>query len=58
MLSGSKALRMALLASAAVAAPGYGAQAQLTVTLGGYTTFRAATYDSDTPGRHQQRVSE
>jgi outer membrane protein OmpU len=50
MLSGSKALRMALLASAAVAAPGYGAQAQLTVTLGGYTTFRAATYDSDTPG--------
>ena len=50
MLSGSKALRMALLAGAAVAAPVYGAQAQLTVTLGGYTTFRAATYDSDTPG--------
>jgi outer membrane protein OmpU len=50
MLSGSKALRMALLAGvAAAAAPVYGAQAQLTV-LGGFTTFRAATYDSDTPG--------
>jgi len=41
---------MALLTGAAVAAPIYGAQAQLTVTLGGYTTFRAATYDSHTPG--------
>jgi len=50
MLSGSKTLRMALLASATVAAPVYRAQAQLSVTLGGYTTFRAATYDSDTPG--------
>ena len=51
MLSGSKALRMALLAGvAAAAAPVYGAQAQLTVSLGGFTTFRAATYDSDTPG--------
>jgi outer membrane protein OmpU len=50
MLSGSKALRIALLAGAATAAPVYGAQAQLTVTLGGFTTFRAATYDSDTPG--------
>ena len=50
MLSGSKALRIALLAGAAAAAPVYGAQAQLTVSLGGFTTFRAATYDSDTPG--------
>jgi outer membrane protein OmpU len=51
MLSGSKALRMALLAGVAVVAvPVYGAQAQLTVSLGGFTTFRAATYDSDTPG--------
>jgi outer membrane protein OmpU len=50
MLSGSKALRIALLAGAAVAVPVYGAQAQLTVSLGGFTTFRAATYDSDTPG--------
>jgi outer membrane protein OmpU len=50
MLSGSKALRIVLLAGAATAAPVYGAQAQLTVTLGGFTTFRAATYDSDTPG--------
>jgi outer membrane protein OmpU len=51
MLSGSKALRMALLAGVAVVAvPVYGAQAQLTVSLGGFTTFRAATYDNDTPG--------
>ncbi|EWY42870.1 hypothetical protein N825_02185 [Skermanella stibiiresistens SB22] len=39
------------MAGAALAvAHSHGALAQMTVKLGGYTTFRAATYDSDAPG--------
>ncbi|WP_158047463.1 porin [Skermanella pratensis] len=51
MLSRSKVLSAALLAGAALSVmQPQAAGAQLTVKLGGFTTFRAATFDSDAPG--------